>query len=324
MSVAGRVVVTGGAGAVGSTIVDHLVRAGAADEIVVLDTLTRGRLDNLAWAMANGPVRVESVDITDRDRVAHALDGTELVFHQAALRVTQCAEEPRLAHEVMVDGTFHLVDAARLAGVGKIVMASSAIVYGATDVVPTPEHHSVHGSRTMYGAAKIYNELLLRSYYEMHGLDYVVLRYFNVYGRRMAIRGPHTEVLVRWMEAIEDGRPPRIDGDGAGTMDFVHIDDVARANLLAASSSVTDAVINVGSGREVSLRQLADLLLSAMGSELEPVHGPARAVNSVARRAADTTAAKALLGFEATIPLEAGLRDLVDWWRAAREMEEPA
>jgi UDP-glucose 4-epimerase len=323
MSAFGRVVVTGGAGAVGSTIVDHLVKAGAA-EIVVLDTFARGRLDNLAWAMANGPVRIESVDITDRERVAAALEGVDLVFHQAALRVTQCAEEPRLAHEVMVDGTFHLVDAARLAGVGKVVLASSAIVYGATDVVPTPEDHSVHGSRTMYGAAKIYNELLLRSYHEMYGLDYVVLRYFNVYGPRMAIRGPHTEVLVRWMEAIEDGRPPRIDGDGAGTMDFVHIDDVARANLLAASSPVTDAVINIGSGCEVSLRQMADMLLDAMGRDLEPVHGPARAVNSVARRAADTAAAKALLGFEAEIPLEEGLRDLVDWWRASRVVEEPA
>jgi UDP-glucose 4-epimerase len=312
-----RTLITGGAGLVGSHIADQLVRAGAR-EVVVLDNFVRGRRENLAWALANGPVTIVEGDIRDRNLLGRLLPGVDVVFHQAAIRITQCAEEPRLALEVLADGTFNVLEAAASAGVGKVVAASSASVYGLAERFPTDERHHLYGNRTMYGAAKAFNEGLLRCFHEMYGLPYLALRYFNIYGPRMDVHGVYTEVLVRWMERIAAGRPPLILGDGSQTMDFVYIEDVARANLAAAASDATDEVVNVASGVETSLGDLAKVLLRVMGSNLEPEYGPERAVNPVARRLADTTRARELLGFEATVGLEEGLGRLVAWWLAER------
>jgi nucleoside-diphosphate-sugar epimerase len=312
-----RALITGGAGAVGSNIADQLVRAGAK-EIVVLDNLVRGRRENLAWALANGPVRFVLGDIRDRELVAELTRGIDVVFHQAALRITQCAAEPRLGLEVMVDGTYNVIESALNEGVRRVVAASSASIYGLAETFPTDESHHPYANDTLYGAAKTFNEGLLRSFHAMQGLDYVALRYFNVYGQRMDIHGVYTEVLVRWMERIESGEAPLILGDGSQTMDFVHIDDVARANLLAATIDSSDMVFNVASGAETSLLQLAHLLIEVMGSDVAVEFGPERSVNKVPRRLADTTLAHDLLGFDAEIGLEEGLRRLVDWWRIER------
>jgi UDP-glucose 4-epimerase len=312
-----RVLITGGGGAVGSNIADQLVQAGA-QEIVVLDNFVRGRRDNLAWAIENGPVRLVEGDIRDRELVAELTRGIDVVFHQAALRITQCAAEPRLALEVMVDGTYNVIEAALAEKVRKIVAASSASVYGLAEQFPTDESHHPYANDTLYGAAKTFNEGLLRSFNSMQGLDYVALRYFNVYGPRMDIHGVYTEVLVRWMERIESGEPPLILGDGSQTMDFVYIGDVARSNVLAASADVSDEVFNVASGSETSLLELAQMLIEVMGAKVEVEHGPERSVNKVPRRLADTRAARERLGFEAEVDLEEGLRLLVDWWRAER------
>jgi UDP-glucose 4-epimerase len=297
-----------------------VVRAGA-HEVVVLDNFVRGRRDNLAWAIANGPVRVVTGDIRDRELVGRLTRGMDLVFHQAAIRITQCAEEPRLAVEVMVDGTYNVLEAAIREGVRKVVAASSASVYGLAEEFPTSESHHPYGNDTLYGAAKTFNEGLMRSLTAMYGLDYVALRYFNVYGSRMDIHGVYTEVLVRWMERIVGGMPPLINGDGLSTMDFVYIEDVARANILAAQSDATDEVFNVASGTETSLLDLARKLLEAMGSDLSVEFGPERAVNKVPRRLADTRSARERLGFEAEVSLDEGLRRLVEWWRAERANE---
>ncbi|MGA9313128.1 MAG: NAD-dependent epimerase/dehydratase family protein [Solirubrobacteraceae bacterium] len=312
-----RALITGGGGAVGSNIADQLVQAGA-QEIVVLDNFVRGRRDNLAWAIENGPVRLVEGDIRDRELVAELTRGIDVVFHQAALRITQCAAEPRLALEVMVDGTYNVIEAALNEKVRKIVAASSASVYGLAEQFPTEESHHPYANDTLYGAAKTFNEGLLRSFTAMQGLDYVALRYFNVYGPRMDIHGVYTEVLVRWMERIEAGEPPLILGDGSQTMDFIYIADVARSNVLAASADASDEVFNVASGTETSLLELARLLIEVMGANVEVEHGPERSVNKVPRRLADTRAARARLGFEAEVDLEEGLRLLVDWWRAER------
>ena len=312
-----RALVTGGAGTIGSHVVDELVRGGAAD-VVVLDNFVRGRRDNLAWATAHGPVRLVEGDIRDQRLVREVTAGRDLVFHLAAIRITQCAEEPRLANEVLVDGTFNVVEAAAAEGVGKLVASSSASVYGLAEQFPTTERHHPYHNDTFYGAAKAFNEAMLRSFHSMSGLDYVALRYFNVYGPRMDIHGLYTEVLIRWMERIEAGTPPLILGDGLQTMDFVHVADIARANILAARADVTDEVFNVASGTETSLRELAAALSAAMKSDLVPEHGPARAVNGVTRRLADTTAAADRLGFRAEIGLAEGLEGLVEWWRSSR------
>ncbi len=316
-----RMLITGGAGLVGSYIADLLVEEGAS-EVVILDNFVRGRRENLASALASGRVSILEGDIRDRERVAQAMRGIDVLFHQAAIRITQCAEEPRLALEVLVDGTFNVLEEAVRAKVKKVVAASSASVYGLAEEFPTRESHNSYNNRTLYGASKVFNEALLRSFQDMYGLDYVALRYFNVYGPRMDIHGAYTEVLIRWMERIASGQPPLILGDGTQTMDFVHVRDIARANILAAHANVTDEVFNVASGAETSLNELADTLLKVMDSPLRPEYGPERKVNPVSRRLADMSKAKRLLGFEASIPLEEGLRGLVSWWQSQRQGKE--
>ena len=193
-------------------------------------------------------------------------------------------------------------------------------VYGLAEQFPTREDHHPYANDTFYGAAKTFNEGMLRSFRAMRGLDFVALRYFNVYGPRMDVHGLYTEVLIRWMERIAAGRPPLIFGDGAQTMDFVYTTDIARANLLAATSAVRDGVYNVASGVETSLRGLAEALLTVMGSDLGVEHGPERPVNGVTRRLASTEAAARDLGFSASVGLTAGLTALVDWWRAEQAL----
>ena len=245
--------------------------------IVVLDNFVRGRRDNLAWAEANGPVQVVEGDICDRALVDESTAGMDLAFHQAAIRITQCAEEPRLAKDVMIDGTYNVLESAVKHNVNKVVSAaSSASVYGLAETFPTDESHHPYANDTLYGAAKVFNEGLLRSFHAMYGLDYVALRYFNVYGPRMDIHGVYTEVLVRWMERIQSGTPPLIMGDGQQTMDFVYIPEIARANILAAESDITDRVYNIASGTETSLVELAEMLLKVMGSDLGVEFGPER------------------------------------------------
>jgi UDP-glucose 4-epimerase len=313
-----RVLITGGAGLIGSHIADLLIREGN-ERVVVLDNFVRGRRENLAWAQRHGRLRIVQGDIRDRAVLAEVMRGVDVVFHQAAIRITQCAEEPRLALEVLAEGTFNVLEAAVLAGVQKVVAASSASVYGAATSYPTAEDHHPYLNRTLYGAAKAFNEGLLRSFHDMYGLNYVALRYFNVYGPRMDIHGAYTEVLIRWMERIAAGQAPLIFGDGTQTMDFVHVSDVARANLLAARAGVSDEVFNVASGAETSLLDLARALAAAMGSTLEPEFAPERRVNPVPRRLADTDKARHLLDFRARIPLQEGLGELVRWWQEERE-----
>jgi UDP-glucose 4-epimerase len=313
-----RVVVTGGAGFVGSHIVDLLVEA-RCREIVVIDNMIRGRPENLADAMVRGSVEVIDGDIRDSKLLARVVPGTDTVFHQAALRITHCAAEPRAAMEVMVNATFDLIEACVAAGVRKLVMASSASVYGMADAFPTTENSAPYANRTLYGAAKIFAEGLLRSYSDMKDLDYVALRYFNVYGPRMDIHGRYTEVMIRWMERLAAGLSPMVFGDGLQTMDMVHVRDVARANVLAATSSASDVALNIGTGTETSLLQLAHLLARAMGHpDIHTVHEAERAVNPVRRRLADISAAERLIGFSPTIPIETGIDELVNWWKQER------
>lgn len=314
-----RILITGGAGLIGSHIAD-LLAAERPREIVVLDNFVRGRRENLMQAASAAPVTIIEGDIRDRALLERTFKGIDIVFHQAAIRITQCAEEPRLAFDVLAGGTFDVLEAAVKFGVSKVVAASSASVLGQAESFPTTEDHHPYNNRTIYGAAKAFNEGLLRSFADMYDLNYLALRYFNVYGPRMDVHGVYTEVLIRWMERIASGLPPIILGDGLQTMDFVHVHDIARANILAAKAPVTDEVFNVASGRETSLNELAEMLLAVMGSTLKPEYGPARKVNPVARRLASTVKARDLIGFSAEVDMEAGLRDLVSWWRRERVM----
>ena len=317
------VLVTGGAGTIGSTLVDQLLEAGVA-HVDVLDNLVRGRRANLAKALESGKVNLVEGDLRDRDLVHDVTKGKNVVCHQAAIRITQCAEEPRLALEVLVDGTFTVLEAAVAAKVDKVVAASSASAYGLAEQFPTTERHHHHNNDTFYGAAKSFNQGMLTSFRAMYGLDFVGLLPFNVYGPRMDVHGVYTEVLIRWMERIADGKPPLIFGNGLQTMDFVYTEDIARANVLAIQSDVVDGFYNVASGVETSLLDLARALLRAMDSELDVEFGPERQVNGVTRRLADTAAATRDLGFTAEVGLEDGLRRLVAWWQAERALSDGA
>jgi len=306
-----RFLITGGAGFVGSTICDQLLAAGAA-EVRIIDNFVRGSWANVKPALATGRVKVTEGDIRDADLVDSLTEGIDYVYHQAALRITRCAETPREAVEVLMAGTLNVLEAAVRHKVKKVVAASSASVYGEPSYLPMDESHPFN-NRTLYGAGKIANEQMLRAYYTSYGLPYVALRYFNVYGPRMDLTGVYTEVLIRWLEAIEAGKPPLIFGDGEQSMDFVYIEDVARANLIAMGSDVTDEAFNVGTGVQTTLKQLCAALLKLTDSKLQPEHRAARAVANVSRRRAATEKARELLGFKAGVGLEEGLRGLIEW-----------
>ncbi len=240
----------------------------------------------------------------------------------AALRITACADDPRGAMEVMLVGTLNVLQTMVEKKVGRLVYASSASVYGLADVFPTNENHHAFNNRTLYGTAKMAGEGMARSFADMYGLQYVALRYFNVYGPRMDIHGKYTEVLIRWLEKIAAGESPMIYGDGLQTMDMVYIDDVTDANITAMESDVTDEVFNVASGRETSLLDLLQAVLKVTGSSLTPQFLPARSVNPVPRRLADTGKAENLLRFRAKVGIEEGLRRLIDWRQSVLARQE--
>jgi UDP-glucose 4-epimerase len=306
-----RVLITGGAGFVGSATADLLLKSGVA-EVRVLDNLIRGNLRNLECAKKMGGLVMIEGDIRDAGTVDKAVAGVDYIFHQAALRITRCAEAPGEAVQVLIGGTSNVLESAARHKVKKVVAASSASVYGNPSYLPMDEAHPFN-NRTLYGAGKIANEQMLRAYYEMFNLPYVAFRYFNIYGPRMDLDGVYTEVLIRWIDAIEAGRPPKIFGDGSQSMDFVYVEDVARANIAGLVSDVTDEVFNVGTGVQTMLLELCEMLLKVTGSDLKPDYVAARKINNVQARRASTDKAERMLGFTARVDLESGLRSLLQW-----------
>ena len=308
-----RVVVTGGAGNVGSHIVDSAIAAGAR-EVVALDALVRGVPENLAGALATGKASLREVDIRDREAVGASIDGADVVFHQAALRWTRCQESPRECQEVMVDGTFNVLEAAARAKVKRVVLASSAVVYGEPETLPMHEDQPLNGT-TFYGSMKVANEQLARAFAHLHGVPTTTLRYFNVYGPRMDVRSRFVEVMIRWLNLIDEGKPLTLFGDGSSSVDFVYVGDVVRANLLACESTAPAAIVNVCSGVETTMRDLAALLLRLTGSSVGMEFKPQPEGALPARRVGDPTRAAELLGFKAETTVEVGVRRLIEWRR---------
>jgi UDP-glucose 4-epimerase len=310
-----RVVVTGGAGNVGSHLVDAAIEAGAR-EVVALDALVRGVPENLGGAMATGRARLVELDIRDREAVQANIAGADVVFHQAALRWTRCQEQPRECQEVMVDGTFNVLEAAADTKVARVVLASSAVVYGEPVRLPIAEDHPLNGT-TVYGAAKVANEQLARAFAHLRELPTTTLRYFNVYGPRMDIRSKYVEVMVRWLDLIDERKPLTLFGDGSASADFVYVGDVVRANLLACEAGPRDAIVNVCSGVETRMRDLATLLLELTGSSAGLEFRPQPAGGLPSRRYGDPRRADELLGFRAETSLAQGLEQLIAWRREA-------
>jgi UDP-glucose 4-epimerase len=307
-----RIIVLGGAGFLGSHIVDALVASPAA-EIVILDNFARGTRANLAAASGDPRVRIVEGSIADRALLGELFDGADYVFHLAALWLQECLHEPRRALDINVVGTYNVVEAARDGGVRRVVYSSSASVYGDAVVIPMTEDHPLN-NRTMYGATKIAGEQFYRASHHQAGLDYVGLRYMNIYGPRMDYRGAYVSVIMKVLDRIEAGLPPVIFGDGSQAFDFIHVGDAALANVLALQADATDDFFNVGMGVRTTIAELVDLLLEITGSDLRPEFRPDEQM-LVKHRVGSTEKAARVLGFRATIPLVDGLRSVVEWRR---------
>lgn len=305
-----RLVVIGGAGFIGSHIVDHLLRE-PVREIVIVDNFVRGTRGNIETALQDPRVRLVEGSIADRGVLRDVLAGADGIFLLAALWLFECVHEPRKALEVNVDGTWNVIEAALEAGVKRIVYSSSASVYGDALAIPMTEEHPFN-NRTMYGATKIAGEQFLRATYEQHRLPYVGLRYMNVYGPRMDYKGTYVSVIMKVLDRIAAGQHPVIFGDGSQAYDFVYVEDVARANVLAMKSDAADVNLNIGCGVQTTIKELVQRLLDLTGSTLEPEYRPNEQM-FVTNRVGSTELARSLIGFEARIPLLDGLRSVVEW-----------
>jgi UDP-glucose 4-epimerase len=308
-----KIVVCGGAGLIGSHTVDQLVQTEAA-EILVYDNFVRGRPENLANALKDARVRIYDVggDVLQTDILQSALDGAHGVFHFAALWLLQCHNYPRSAFDVNVRGTFNVLEACVAKGVTRLVYSSSASVYGDAVSEPMDEDHPFN-NKNFYGATKIAGEAMARAYHYRYGLDFVGLRYMNVYGPRQDYKGAYIAVIMKMLDAIDRGEGPTVLGDGSEAFDFVAVEDCARANLCAMRAETVDRFYNIGTGRRTSLKELAERLCHLTGCN-QPIRYASRSQATLVRnRIGDPRRAAKEIQFSAQIGLDEGLRRLIQW-----------
>jgi UDP-glucose 4-epimerase len=311
-----RILVTGGAGFIGSHVVGELTQEDVK-EIVVYDNFCRGTTANLRSALRDPRVKVYEAggDICQTDILDSAMSGVDYVIHLAALWLLQCYEYPRAAFDVNIRGTFNVLEACLRHKIKRLIYSSSASVYGNAVEIPMTEEHP-YNNRTFYGATKIAGEQMCRAFYHRYGLNSVSLRYMNVYGPRQDDRGVYTSVIMKVLDRLDQGLPPIVFGDGSQCYDFIHVTDVARANVCALKSDATDEFLNVGAGTKTSVKELVDLILRMTGSNLEIEYRPQHTEQSlVTHRVGSTEKARRIIGFEARIPLEKGLRSVIEWRR---------
>lgn len=313
-----RILVIGGAGFIGSQIVRQLTQT-EVGAVIVYDNFTRGRPENLAAALHDPRVSIfpHGGDILLTDILDRAMEGIDGVFHLAALWLLQCHEYPEAAFEVNIRGTFNVIQAAIKHKVERVVYSSSASVYGDALRIPIDEDHP-YQNMTFYGATKIAGEHMFKALGHRYSLNWVGLRYMNVYGPGQDYKGAYIAVMMKILDRIDRGLPPLVDGDGSQQYDFVHVEDVARANLLAMQADASGKCYNVGRGIGTSIKELTELLLRLTGSELTIQYQPATQT-FVTKRIGATTAAHRDLGFRWRIDLEEGMRQLIAWRRADQD-----
>jgi len=309
-----NIFVSGGAGFIGSYLIEELLSHHQPKKIIILDNLIRGSFENMKGFINDPRVEFIEGDIRNNELLEKCIAGTDHVFHMAALRINACAACPQDGFEVMLQATFNIANLCVKHKVKKVIYSSTASVYGLAQHFPTPETDNPYNNQTFYGGAKVWGEQLFRSYKFMYGLDYVALRYFNVYGQRMDTDGKYTEVMIKWLDCIRDNKQPAIFGDGTDSMDFVHVKDIAHANVLALLSDVTDEAFNVGDQIETSLSELLNAILKVNDCDLKPIYKEANSINPVSRRLADISKAGDLLGYKPSITLEQGLKELSEWY----------
>jgi len=302
------ILVTGGAGYIGSHTCKLLSAAGYLP--VVFDNLSRGNERSVAW----GPLVVGN--IRDRTVLQQAIRTYQpkAIIHFAALAyVGESVHEPAEYYSTNVSGTIAVLDAARASSIENIIFSSSCATYGVPETLPIRES-SAQNPISPYGYTKLVIEHALADYSHAYGLGYAALRYFNAYGPRMDTDGKYTEVMIKWLDCIRDGRNPLIYGDGSTTMDFVYVRDIAKSNIAALQADTTDEAFNIGNCEETSLKELLAVLLKVNDSRLQPEYREENSVNPVSRRLADISKAKKLLHFSPTISLEQGMKELSEWY----------
>ncbi|MFC1936389.1 NAD-dependent epimerase/dehydratase family protein [Chloroflexota bacterium] len=305
-----KIMVIGGAGLVGSHIVDQLISE-SVSEIIVYDNFVRGTRRNLLEAEKSPKVRIVEASITDFEILKNELSGVDGVFLLASLWLGECVNNPREAWKVNTMGTWNVVEACLENEIKRIVYSSSASVYGNALFTPMTEEHPFN-NRTTYGATKIANEQMFRAIYEQHSLPYIGMRYMNIYGPRMDYKGTYVSVIMKVLDRIFRGEAPLIYGDGTQVYDFIQVKDVARANILGMKSDVADFNFNIGTGLPTSIKELVDMLLEITNSELEAEFLP-QEQSFVTYRIGSTELAEEHLGFKAKLPLIDGLKEVVEW-----------
>ncbi len=318
-----KLVVIGGAGLIGSHTVDHLIKDDVK-EVVIYDNFVRGRAENLHNALKDPRVRIYDVggDVMQTDILESAIDGADGVIHLAALWLLQCHEYPRTAFDVNVRGTFNVMEACVKKGVKRLVYSSSASVYGDAVQEPMTEDHPFN-NKNFYGATKICGEAMLRAFHHRYGLNYVGLRYMNVYGPRQDYHGAYIAVIMKMLDAIDKGESPTIMGDGSEAFDFVAVEDCGLANVCAMKSDAVDSFYNVGTGKRTSLKELAEMLIVLTGSKQPIKYAPRSQATLVRNRIGSPVKASKEIGFTSTIDLQEGLRRLIEW-RASHKAEVAA
>lgn len=318
-----KIVVVGGAGLIGSHTVDRLLKEDVK-EILIYDNFLRGSRENLEDAMKDSRVKICDVggDIMQTDILQSAFEGADGVFHFAALWLLQCHEYPRSAFDVNVRGTFNVMEACVAKGVQRLVYSSSASVYGDAAREPMDEEHPFN-NKNFYGATKIAGEAMLRAFHHRYGLNYVGLRYMNVYGPRQDYHGAYIAVIMKMLDAIDRGQSPTVMGDGSEAFDFVAVEDCGWANVCAMKADTTDTNYNVGTGKRTSLKELAELLLEITGGGRSIHYAPRSQATLVRNRIGCPKKASGGIGFTAAIGLRDGLKRLIEW-RANHKAEVAA
>lgn len=318
-----KFVVVGGAGLIGSHTVDQLLKEDIG-EVLIYDNFVRGTRENLNDALKDPRVRVYDVggDVMQTDILQSAFEGADGVFHLAALWLLQCHEYPRTAFDVNVRGTFNVMEACVAKGVKRLVWSSSASVYGDAVEEPMTESHPFN-NQNFYGATKIAGEAMMRAYHHRYGLNFVGLRYMNVYGPRQDYHGAYIAVIMKMLDAIDKGESPTIMGDGSEAFDFVAVEDCGLSNVCAMKADTVDSFYNVGTGRRTSLKELARRLIALTGCQQPIRYAPRSQATLVRNRIGSPKKASQEIGFTAEIDLDEGLRRLIEW-RASHKAEVAA
>jgi UDP-glucose 4-epimerase len=318
-----KLVVIGGAGLIGSHTVDKLIKEDVK-EVLIYDNFVRGRTENLADALKDPRVKIYDVggDIMQTDILESALDGADGVFHLAALWLLQCHEYPRTAFDTNVRGTFNVLEACIKKNVQRLVYSSSASVYGDAIEEPMTEDHPFN-NQNFYGATKICGEAMARALHFRYGLNYVGLRYMNVYGPRQDYHGAYIAVIMKMLDAIDRGEAPTIYGDGSEAFDFVAVEDCGSANVCAMKAETNDRFYNVGTGKRTSLKEVAEKLIKLTGCSKPIQFAPRSQATLVRNRIGSAKRASEEIKFNAKIDLDDGLQRLIDW-RASHKAEVAA